>query len=81
MNYKVVDFNIEEQEERQKQAGPDYINVDEEFVAEPTRLYNHILDVGVNPPGSGDEATEESEKDPTAQTSSRRHNGSDHYEI
>ena len=24
-------------------------------MAEPTRLYNHILDVGVNPPGSGDE--------------------------
>ena len=55
MNYKVVDFNIEEQEGKAKTAGPDYINVDEEFVAEPTRLYNHILDVGVNPPGSGDE--------------------------
>lgn len=66
MNYKVVDFSIEEQEGKAKTAGPDYINVDEEFVAEPTRLYNHILDVGVNPPGSGDEQLRNQKKDPTA---------------
>ena len=52
MNYRVVDFSIEEQEGKVKTAGPDFINVDEEFVAEPTRLYNHILDIGVNPPRS-----------------------------
>ena len=66
MNYKVVDFSIEEQEGKAKTAGPDYINVDEEFVAEPTRIYNHILDIGVNPPGSGDEQLKNQKKDPTA---------------
>ena len=52
-NYKVVPFNITEQSKKIAIAGKDgkNDNVAKEFTASPTRLMNHILDVGTLPKG------------------------------
>ncbi len=52
-NYKVVPFNITEQSKKIAIAGKDGKNdmVAKEFTASPTRLMNHILDVGTLPKG------------------------------
>ena len=52
-NYKVVPFNITEQSKKIAIAGKEGKNdmVAKEFTASPTRLMNHILDVGTLPKG------------------------------
>ena len=52
-NYKVVPFNITEQSKKIAIAGKEgkNDNVAKEFTASPTRLMNHILDVGTLPKG------------------------------
>ena len=52
-NYKVVPFNITEQSKKIAIAGKDgkNDNVAKEFTASPTRLMNHVLDVGTLPKG------------------------------
>ena len=57
-NYTETDFNIKDQEPKVKTAGKDYVNVNEEFIDEPTRIFFHIRDIGSNPNGSGDEQLE-----------------------
>ena len=52
-NYKVVPFNITEQSKKIAIAGKEgkNDNVAKEFTASPTRLMNHVLDVGTLPKG------------------------------
>ena len=64
LEYKTVDFDIEEQEGKATTAGRDYIVVNEEFIKEPSRLFHHIKDIGVNPKGTGDEQLSEWKSDP-----------------
>jgi len=54
-DYKEIKFDIEEQEGEAETAGKDYINVNKEFINNPSRVFNHLMDYGVNPRGSGDE--------------------------
>ena len=55
-NYKVVDFNITEQEGKVSTAGDDYNNIAEEFTRSPSRLMAHIMDYGVLPRGVDSDA-------------------------
>ena len=55
MEYKKVDFDIQEQEGSAETAGKDYINVNKEFISKPSRLFHMLKDHGVNPRGKGDE--------------------------
>ena len=60
MNYKVVDFSIDDQEGKVDTAGKkgkNYNFCSKEFVKKekPTRYFTHILDIGVNPKGSGEQ--------------------------
>ena len=64
LEYKTVDFDIEEQEGKATTAGRDYIVVNEEFIKDPSRLFHHIKDIGVNPKGTGDEQLSEWKSDP-----------------
>ena len=64
LEYKTVDFDIEEQEGKATNAGRDYIVVNEEFIKDPSRLFHHIKDIGVNPKGTGDEQLSEWKSDP-----------------
>jgi len=55
MEYKKVDFDIQEQKGGAETAGKDYINVNRDFIEKPSRLFHAIKDMGVNPKGTGDE--------------------------
>jgi hypothetical protein len=55
MEYKKVDFDIQKQKGAAENAGKDFINVNEEFIEKPSRLLHALLDMGVNPKGTGDE--------------------------
>ena len=68
MNYKEKLYNIEEQSGGVKVAGQkgDKFNfVAKEFTQTPSRFMTHILDIGVNPKGTGDEQLENQKSDPT----------------
>ena len=54
MNYRTKEFDIRKQEGKVKTAGSDFVNVNEDFIEEPSRLYFRIQDIGVNNKGSGD---------------------------
>ena len=61
MNYKEKVYSIEEQQSGLKVAGQkgDKFNfVAEEFTKTPSRFMTHILDVGVDPKGTGDQQLE-----------------------
>jgi hypothetical protein len=57
MEYKSIDFGIEEQEGEAGTAGRDYIFVNRQFIEKekPSRLFSIIKDIGVNPKGTGQE--------------------------
>ena len=68
MNYKEVVYSIDDQEGKVKVAGKkgDNFNfVAKEFTNTPSRFMTHVLDVAVNPKGTGDEQleTQKSEED------------------
>ncbi len=68
-DYQVVAFNIKEQQDKIAIAGKQdkFDTVAEEFTASPTRLMNHVLDVGTLPKGvNSDAQLEEWKNDPTA---------------
>ena len=58
MDYREVSFSINDQEGKVKNAGKggDHYNfVAKEFSQTPSRFMTHILDIGVNPKGKGDD--------------------------
>ena len=66
MNYREKVYNIDEQEGKVKEVGnkgDQYNFVAKEFTQTPSRFMTHILDVGVNPKGSGDEQLENWEEE------------------
>jgi len=57
MNYREVNYSIDDQEggvQVAGQKGEKYNFVAKEFSQTPSRFMTHILDIGVNPKGSGD---------------------------
>jgi hypothetical protein len=57
MNYREVSYSIEQQSSDVEVAGrkgDDYSFVAKEFTRTPSRFMTHILDIGVNPKGTGD---------------------------
>ena len=62
-NYKVVDYNISEQEGKVSTAGDDFVNVAEEFTRSPSRVMAHIMDYGVLPRGVDSQAQLQEWKD------------------
>jgi len=64
LEYKTVDFDIEEQEGKATNAGRDFVVVNDEFIQDPSRLFHHIKDIGTNPKGTGDEQLSEWKNDP-----------------
>ena len=61
MDYREVNFSIDDQEGKVKNAGKsgDHYNfVAKEFSQTPSRFMTHVLDIGVNPKGSGDSQLE-----------------------
>ena len=62
-NYKVVDFNIAEQEGKVSTAGGDFNNIAEEFTRSPSRVMAHIMDYGVLPRGVDSQAQLQEWKD------------------
>lgn len=60
MDYRVVDFSIEDQESKVDtagQKGDKYNFCNKEFTKKekPTRTFSHVLDIGVNPKGFGEQ--------------------------
>ena len=55
MEYKEVEFSIDQQEGEADTAGKDYITANERFFQESTRGFSVLKDMGVNPKGTGDE--------------------------
>ena len=62
-NYKVVDYNISEQQGKVSTAGDDFVNVAEEFTRSPSRVMAHIMDYGVLPRGVDSQAQLQEWKD------------------
>lgn len=61
MDYREVEYTIDDQEGSVQTAGKkgDHYNfVAKEFTQTPTRFMTHVLDIGVNPKGSGDQQIE-----------------------
>ena len=58
MNYKVVNFDIGEQKKKISPAGKRFApeQVAREFTQSPSRLFNHVLDVGTIPRGTTSDA-------------------------
>lgn len=52
--FTVINLDINKQKGGAKNAGPEYVNVNPEFIEKPSRLMFHLMDYGVNPRGSGD---------------------------
>jgi len=50
-----VNLDINKQKGTAQTAGPDYVNVNPEFIEKPSRIMYHLMDYGVNPRGSGEE--------------------------
>jgi len=67
MIYKQMDFNIGVAKDSVKNAGRDYINVNEKFTKDPTRYFSYIKDIGVNPNGTGNEQLDNWKSDKTKQ--------------
>jgi len=65
MDYNVVQFSIEDQEDKVKNAGEDYVFVSKDSIQKPSRIFQTILDLGVNPTGSGNKQLDNFKKDPT----------------
>ena len=68
MNYREVVYDINQQEGGAQVAGrkgQDYNFVNKQFTQSPTRFMTHILDVGVDPKGTGDEQLENWNSDKT----------------
>ena len=64
MNYRVVDYDIEEQSGGAKNAGKESNFVAKEFTQSPSRIMTNILDIGYNPKGSGNEQLDNWKQDP-----------------
>ena len=64
LEYKTVDFDIEEQDGKATNAGRDYIVVNKDFIKEPSRIFHHIKDIGTNPKGTGKEQLTEWKQEP-----------------
>ena len=61
MDYREVSYSIDDQEGKVQTAGgkgDQYNFVAKEFTQTPSRFMTHILDIGVNPKGSGDSQLE-----------------------
>ena len=58
MNYKVVNFDTGQQKSKLSTAGRDFAPdmIARDFTQSPTRLFNHILDVGTLPKGMSSDA-------------------------
>ena len=58
MDYREKSYSIDDQEGGVQTAGTRVINIilsSKEFTQTPSRFMTHILDIGVNPKGSGDD--------------------------
>ncbi len=64
MNYRVVDYDIEEQSGGAKNAGKESNFVSKEFTQSPSRIMTNVLDIGYNPKGSGNEQLDNWKQDP-----------------
>jgi hypothetical protein len=67
MNYKEVSYSIEQQSsdvEIAGRKGDNYNFVAKEFTRTPSRFMTHILDIGVNPKGTGDKQLENQKSNP-----------------
>ncbi len=67
MNYKEVSYSIEQQSgdvEVAGRKGDSYNFVAKEFTRTPSRFMTHILDIGVNPKGTGDKQLENQKSNP-----------------
>ena len=58
MEYKEVEFSIEQQEGEADTAGRDYITANDRFFQNSTRTFSVLKDIGVNPKGTGVEQLE-----------------------
>tara|TARA_B100000085_G_scaffold80133_1_gene72215 strand:- start:1685 stop:3034 length:1350 start_codon:yes stop_codon:yes gene_type:complete len=65
MNYKVVKFDIGQQKPKLSTSGRDFAPdmIARDFTQSPTRLFNHILDVGTQPKGMTSDAQLKNWKD------------------
>ena len=54
LEYKTVDFDIEEQDGKATNAGRDFVVVNKDFIKDPSRIFHQIKDIGTNPKGTGD---------------------------
>jgi len=66
MDYRVVNYRIDDQSSKLEKAGVDFQGdmVAKEFTQSPTRLMSVILDVGNNPPGTGDDQLDSWKSEP-----------------
>ena len=67
MNYREVSYSIEQQSgdvEVAGRKGDGYNFVAKEFTRTPSRFMTHILDIGVNPKGTGDKQLENQKSNP-----------------
>ena len=63
LEYKTVDFDIEEQDGKATNAGKDYVVVNKDFIEDPSRIFHQIKDIGTNPKGTGDSQLSEWKSD------------------
>ena len=65
MNYKVVNYDIGQQKPKLSTSGRDFAPdmIARDFTQSPTRLFNHVLDVGTQPTGTTSDAQLKNWKD------------------
>jgi len=66
MDYKVVDYNIEEQKGGTKNAAQEADFTSKQFTQKPTRMLELIHDIGTNPKGTGNKQLDNWKEDITA---------------